>query len=109
MKDVTNVLVATALTLAAVPPSTFILQDLEAGGSKACRDVGNLGVSIKPETVTYNMHDFATSYPDDQPGSGWNETTICVFMHHITDAPVGWRFRVDSITYSGKAKFSGGA
>ncbi|KAI0400355.1 hypothetical protein F4802DRAFT_498170 [Xylaria palmicola] len=109
MKIPMNLLVAATLAAAATPPSAFILQDLAAGGSKACRDVGNLGVSVKPEAVTYSMHDFATSYPDDQPGSGWNDTTICVFYHHIADVPVGWRFRVDSVTYTGKAQFSGGA
>ncbi|KAI1359588.1 hypothetical protein F5Y08DRAFT_344506 [Xylaria arbuscula] len=109
MKNLISWIAAATFASAATPPSAFILKDLAAGGAKACRDVANLGVSVKPEAVTYTMHDFATSYPDDQPGSGWNDTTICVFMHHITDVPVGWRFRVDNVTYSGKAKFSGGA
>ncbi|KAI1385389.1 uncharacterized protein F4822DRAFT_412931 [Hypoxylon trugodes] len=101
-------LAAPGIALAQSAPETVpTILGIRGANSAGCFSATSLNLALKPDSLRVDFADMRASVTPTDPYD--SEAAICVMSIELGAFPLGWRFALSDVTYTGHAKLSGGA
>lgn len=99
---------AVGISLAQTSPDTIpTILGIRGANSAGCFSATSMNLALGASSLKLDFADMRASVAPTDPYD--SEAAICVMSIELGAFPLGWRFALADVTYTGHAKLSGGA